>query len=132
MRALRALRKPLKAMPEAGGNGIKGNAIASRTAAYGRACYTWAIKHQLVKANPFAAVPLNDFKTSARDRVLTDGELVAIWRAAEFHRCQRIRLACPTSHPHRSASGGGGRDSVARTLDRPADVDHPGQQDQER
>lgn len=81
MRALRALRKPLKATPEARGNGVEGNAIASRTAAYGRACYAWAIKHQLVKANPFAAVPLNDFKTSARDRVLTDDEFVAIWRA---------------------------------------------------
>jgi integrase len=83
MRALRALRKPLKGAPEQRGNRTKGNAIASRTAAYGRSCYTWAVKHQLVKANPFDAVPLSDFKTEARDRVLTDDELAAIWRAAE-------------------------------------------------
>jgi integrase len=83
MRALRALRKPLKGAPEPRGSRTKGNAIASRTAAYGRACYTWAAKHQLVNANPFDAVPLNDFKTQARDRVLTDDELASIWCAAE-------------------------------------------------
>jgi integrase len=83
MRALRALRKPLKGAPEPRGSRTKGNAIASRTAAYGRACFTWASKHQLIKANPFDAVPLSDFKTEARDRVLTDDELASIWRAAE-------------------------------------------------
>ena len=83
MRALRALRKPLKGAPEPRGSRTKGNAIASRTAAYGRACYTWASKHQLVKANPFDAVPLSDFRTETRDRVLTDNELAAIWHAAE-------------------------------------------------
>ena len=59
------------------------HAIARNTAAYGRACFTWAIKHHLVQANPFAAVPLDDFRRAARDRVLTDDELVAVWRAAE-------------------------------------------------
>jgi integrase len=89
MRALRALRKPLKGAPEPRGSSrTKGNAIASRTAAYGRACYSWAVKHQLVKANPFDAVPLSDFKTEARDRVLTDNELAAIWLAAEAPDCR--------------------------------------------
>ena len=83
MRALRALRRPQKAAPDCGGANSRGNAIASRTAAYGRACYTWAIKHQLVTTNPFAAVPLSDFRTKDRDRVLTDDELASIWRAAE-------------------------------------------------
>ena len=58
-------------------------AIARSTAAYGRACFTWAIKHHLVQDNPFAAVPLDDFHTEARDRVLTDDELAAVWHAAE-------------------------------------------------
>ena len=65
------------------GEATVGHAIASRTAAYGRACFAWGIKHQLVQSNPFAAVPTDDFRTEARDRVLTDGELVAVWRAAE-------------------------------------------------
>jgi integrase len=60
-----------------------GYAIASRTAAYGRACFSWAIKHHLVQSNPFDRVPIDDFQTEPRDRVLTDDELVAVWRAAE-------------------------------------------------
>jgi integrase len=55
--------------------------IASRTAAYGRACFQWALKRGTVAANPFAALPAIGEKPK-RDRVLTDNELVAIWRAA--------------------------------------------------
>ena len=61
---------------------IVGHAIASRTAASGRACFAWAIKHRLVQSNPFATAPTDDFRTEARDRVLTDDELAAVWRAA--------------------------------------------------
>jgi integrase len=59
------------------------HAIAARTTAYGRACFTWAIKHHLMQSNPFATVPLDDFRVESRDRVLSDAELVAVWRAAE-------------------------------------------------
>src|SRR4051794_32274897 len=55
--------------------------IASRTAAYGRACYQWAIKRGTLSANPFAALPAIGAKAK-RERVLTDDELAAIWRAA--------------------------------------------------
>lgn len=55
--------------------------IASRTAAYGRACYQWAIKRGTLTANPFAALPAVGAKAK-RERVLTDDELAAIWRAA--------------------------------------------------
>ena len=55
--------------------------IASRTAAYGRACYQWAIKRGTLSANPFAALPAIGAKPK-RERVLTDDELAAIWRAA--------------------------------------------------
>ena len=58
-----------------------GNAIAARTAAYGRACFAWAAKRDKVSANPFLALPMPD-AGPARDRVLTDDELAAIWRAA--------------------------------------------------
>jgi integrase len=59
-----------------------GNAIASRTAAYGRACFAWAVKREKVATNPFLALPLPG-ASPARDRVLTNDELAAIWRAAE-------------------------------------------------
>jgi integrase len=55
-------------------------AMASRTAAYGRACFSWAMKRGTLEKNPFTALPLA--RTGARDRVLTDDELVAVWKAA--------------------------------------------------
>jgi integrase len=54
-------------------------AMAARTAAYGRACYQWAIRRGSIEANPFAALPINP--TVKRERVLTDAELRAIWQA---------------------------------------------------
>ena len=56
-------------------------AMASRTAAYGRACYAWAIKRGSLTANPFDALPLEPVEK--RDRVLSDEELRAIWQATE-------------------------------------------------
>ena len=57
-------------------------AMANRTAAYGRACFQWAMKRGTIATNPFAALPaMGDVPT--RDRVLTDDELAEIWRAAE-------------------------------------------------
>ena len=55
--------------------------IAGRTAAYGRACYTWARKRGKVPANPFESIPISAANTE-RDRVLSDDELAAIWAAA--------------------------------------------------
>jgi integrase len=55
--------------------------IASRTAAYGRACYQWAMKRGAVVNNPFAALPAIGEKPK-RDRVLNDIELAAIWQTA--------------------------------------------------
>ena len=57
-------------------------AIAGRTLAYGRACYGWAAKRGMVAANPFAGLPV-PAGNAARDRVLDDAELVAVWAAAE-------------------------------------------------
>jgi integrase len=54
-------------------------AMAGLTAAYGRACYHWAIKRGALSNNPFQALPLAT--VAARDRVLTDEELRAIWNA---------------------------------------------------
>jgi integrase len=54
-------------------------AMASRTAAYGRACYHWAVKRGSLASNPFQDLPLAP--TPKRERVLTDDELRAVWEA---------------------------------------------------
>jgi integrase len=56
-------------------------AMASRTAAYGRACYQWALKRGAIPANPFVALPAIG-TSPKRDRVLSDAELAAVWKAA--------------------------------------------------
>ncbi len=56
-------------------------AMARSTAAYGRACFGWAMKRGTIAVNPFEDVPLPS--SAARDRVLTDDELATIWQAAE-------------------------------------------------
>jgi hypothetical protein len=55
----------------------RGTAIAGRTAAYGRACFAWGMKRGALPSNPFADLPM-----LKRDRVLSDEEAAAIWRAA--------------------------------------------------
>jgi integrase len=54
-------------------------AMASRTAAYGRACYQWATKRGSLAANPFQNLP--QVPIAKRERVLADGELRSIWIA---------------------------------------------------
>jgi integrase len=54
-------------------------AMASRTAAYGRACYHWAVKRGSLASNPFQDLPLAPI--AKRERVLTDEELRAVWEA---------------------------------------------------
>lgn len=56
-----------------------GRAIASRTAAYGRAMYAWAVKRGAVGANPFIGLPA--IEVVKRERVLSDDEIGKIWRA---------------------------------------------------
>jgi integrase len=55
------------------------SAMASRTAAYGRACYQWANKRGSLTANPFQNLPLAPI--AKRDRVLTKREIRAVWEA---------------------------------------------------
>ena len=69
MAALDALQKAGKA------------AMAGRTLAYARACFTWAQRRGKVPENPFLGLPVAS-GTIARDRVLTMDELASIWRAA--------------------------------------------------
>jgi integrase len=53
--------------------------MAGRTAAYGRACYGWAIKRGSITSTPFSNLPLA--KVVRRDRVLSYAELRSIWQA---------------------------------------------------
>jgi integrase len=54
--------------------------MTGRTAAYGRAAYAWAVKRGAVRANPFAALPI-DKSIAKRERVLSDAELAEVWHA---------------------------------------------------
>ena len=47
----------------------RGTAIAGRTAAYGRACFSWAMKRGTVPSNPFAELPIPS-AVNKRDRNL--------------------------------------------------------------
>src|SRR5262249_20658543 len=75
----------LSRRPEDRGGGrqaaLRGTGIAGRTAAYGRACFAWAMKRGAVPSNPFAELPLSTV-VNKRDRVLSDEEAAAVWRAA--------------------------------------------------
>ncbi len=59
----------------------KASPWAGRTAAYGRAAFAWAVKRGAVRANPFAALPI-DKSITKRERVLSDAEIAEIRRAA--------------------------------------------------
>jgi integrase len=55
-------------------------AIAGRTLAYCRACYSWARKREKVPDNPFSGLPIPT-ASQARERVLTDEEIGRVWNA---------------------------------------------------
>jgi len=57
------------------------HATARLVRAYGRACFTWAFKRGSIAANPFDGLP-SGIAAVARDRLLTNAEIGAIWRAA--------------------------------------------------
>jgi hypothetical protein len=83
-RVLDAIPRPR--VPPAGkadrtGAGQDRGVLARRIRAYGRACFAWAVKRELVPANPFASVSLESQEV-ARERVLSDAELGEAWRAA--------------------------------------------------
>ena len=59
----------------------KGVATTSRTAAYGRAVFAWAVKRGAVRTNPFPDLPVAK-GVGKRERVLSDQEIAEIWRAA--------------------------------------------------
>ena len=79
IRALDALTRRRKRKDSDGADKRKGAAMTGRTAAYGRAAYAWAVKRGAVRANPFAALPI-DKSIAKRERVLSDAELAVCGR----------------------------------------------------
>jgi integrase len=59
----------------------RGATMARRSHAYARAMYAWAVRLRMLAANPFAGIEAEG-RDVPRDRVLTDAELGAAWRAA--------------------------------------------------
>jgi integrase len=81
VRLLDSLSRRHKDKREGTESAHRGTGIAGRTAAYGRACFAWAMKRGTVPSNPFAELPLSTV-VNQRDRVLSDEEAAAVWRAA--------------------------------------------------
>jgi integrase len=81
VRALDTLVRRRKRKDGGGAGKPKGVAMTSRTAAYGRAAFAWAMKRGAVSTNPFADLPVAK-SVGKRERVLSDHEIAEIWRAA--------------------------------------------------
>src|SRR5262249_750974 len=80
VRALDAISRR-RARQRVAADRTKGAAMMGRTAAYGHAAFSWAVKRGMVQTNPFAAVPVSKVSPK-RERVLSDDEIAEIWRAA--------------------------------------------------
>ena len=59
----------------------RGPIAANRLRAQARACWEWAVRRGALAANPWEATP-RPARETPRERVLTDAELAALWRAA--------------------------------------------------
>jgi integrase len=107
VRALDGLQRKQKAKSGNGEEAPTGLGIARGTAAYGRALYGWAIKRGTMAHNPFANLP-HASPIASRDRVLTDEELAAIWRAADaapFPYSAIVRLLILTGQRREEVAG---------------------------
>ena len=60
----------------------RGPVAANRLRAEARACWTWAVKRGSVAVNPWEATPRPLAKETARERVLSDNEVAAVYTAA--------------------------------------------------
>jgi hypothetical protein len=56
-------------------------AVGRCAISYGHALYSWALKEGIMEMNPFKNLPMPGLKS--RERVLSDEELAAVWRAAD-------------------------------------------------
>ena len=88
------------------GNVTDRAAIQARTVAYGRACFGWALKREMVPTNPFLAVPVPE-GAPARDRVLSDDELREVLLAAESTATygRIVRLLATTGQRREEVAG---------------------------
>ena len=102
--------------------------MAGRTAAYGRACYQWAVKRGSLATNPFQDLPLTP--VAKRERVLPTSELRAIWRATEgpgsFNAIVRSLILTGQRREEVAAN------DMGRDRGRSLDMDHSGRAGEER
>lgn len=63
--------------------GSAGPIAANRLRAEARACWGWAVKRGALESNPWDATPRPLAREIARDRVITDEELGALYRVAD-------------------------------------------------
>jgi integrase len=59
----------------------RGPVAANRLRAHARACWGWAVQRGTLEVNPWEATP-RPAREVSRERVLSDAELAALWRAA--------------------------------------------------
>jgi integrase len=81
------------------------SAMATRTAAYGRACFQWSIRRGALETNPFTNLPLTP--VVKRERVLTDDELRAVWEATAGPVCYNaiVRMLMLTGQRREEVAG---------------------------
>ncbi len=61
---------------------LHGPVAANRLRAEARSCWTWAVKRGALPSNPWEATPRPLAREIPRERVLTDGEVGAVYKAA--------------------------------------------------
>jgi integrase len=89
--------------------------MAARIMAYGRAAFAWALKREMVEANPFTG--LSVAKADERDRVLEDDELGAVLREADpGETFGAIVWMLTLTGARRSEIGGMTRDEISRDV----------------
>jgi integrase len=83
-----------------------GRIAAARARATLSALYGWALREGLCDANPVVATNAPDEAAKARERMLTDHELAAVWRACEDDDYGRIVRLLILTGCRRSEIGG--------------------------
>ena len=94
---------------------------ANRVHSIVRKFFNWAVENDLIENSPVAGIKTPHPETS-RDRVLTDNELKAVWRAAK-HEAYPFGAILQLARPDGTAARGSRRHDVVRAGPRYRNVD---------